>query len=84
MEDLARLHTFLKAVSSDAAARVAGAILAGADQLAEHPRSGRPMDDGRREWLVPFGAGVYVLRYRIDPEGRVVVVRVWHGREDRP
>ena len=42
------------------------------------------MNDGtdRRELFLPFGASSYVLRYLID-EQTVVIVRVWHGRENR-
>lgn len=42
------------------------------------------MDDGtgRRELILPFGAGAYVLRYKIDGED-VVIIRAWHSREDR-
>ena len=36
-----------------------------------------------REVVAPFGGGAYVLRYRIDREGNVFVIRVWHSREDR-
>jgi hypothetical protein len=43
---------------------------------------GRPVGDDteRRELVVPFGAGAYVLRYRIQDE-TVVITRVWHSRE---
>jgi plasmid stabilization system protein ParE len=42
------------------------------------------MDDAteRRELFVPFGAGAYVLRYRIHAD-TIVVLRVWHSREER-
>jgi plasmid stabilization system protein ParE len=42
------------------------------------------MDDEteRREISVPFGAGAYVLRYRLHDE-TIVVIRVWHSREAR-
>lgn len=83
LEDLERLHRFLVELSPDAAARAARAILAGAEALIEHPYQGRPLDGGRREWFIPYGVGAYVLRYRIDPGGTVVVIRVWHSREDR-
>jgi plasmid stabilization system protein ParE len=39
-------------------------------------------DTGRRELFIPFGAGAYVLRYRIDRD-TVIVIRVWHSREAR-
>jgi len=41
------------------------------------------MDDERRERFATFGVGAYVLRYRIDPDGCPVVIRVWHSRERR-
>jgi plasmid stabilization system protein ParE len=83
LEDLERLHGFLRDASPEAARRAAAAILAGADELEEHPRIGRPLEDGRREWLIPFGVGAYVLRYRLDREDNPIVIRVWHSREDR-
>ena len=83
LEDLERLHQFLAERSPKAARRAARAILNGADRLSELPEVGRPMDDGRREWFIPFGVGAYVLRYRIDPDGCPVVIRVWHSRERR-
>ena len=83
LEDLERLHGFLTEVSPAAARRAAAAILAGTDRLEEHPRIGKPLDDGRREWFVPFGVGAYVLRYRLVPDGSPVVIRVWHSRERR-
>ena len=83
LADLERLHRFLHDVSPEAASRAAATILAGADQLQEHPSFGRPMEDERREWFIPFGVGAYVLRFRLDTNGDPVVIRVWHSREDR-
>lgn len=42
-----------------------------------------PDETGRRELVVPFGVRSYVLRYIIDNDGNVVILRVWHSREDR-
>ncbi|GMR22257.1 MAG: hypothetical protein BMS9Abin37_0593 [Acidobacteriota bacterium] len=39
-------------------------------------------DTGRRELIIPFGAGAYILRYRIHRDA-VVIIRVWHSREAR-
>lgn len=39
-------------------------------------------DTGRREIFLAFGAGAYVLRYRIDGD-TVVIIRAWHSREKR-
>ena len=56
----------------------------GADLLERFPRAGRPMGDetGRRELFTPFGAGAYVLRYRIH-QNAVIILRLWHSRETR-
>jgi toxin ParE1/3/4 len=68
-----------------AARRAAGTIRNGADLLRSAPQLGRPMADGtpRRELVIPLASGGYVLCYRIDNDGVVVIIRVWHGREDR-
>lgn len=84
LRDLERLHRFLAGKSPAAARRAATAILEGAALLGEHPEAGRRLDDARREWFVPFAAGAYVLRSRLDPEGDPVVIRGWHSRDDRP
>lgn len=83
LKDISRLYEFLFD-KNEAAARVAQVILRGSSLLQESPRLGRPMADGtqRRELFIPFGSGFYVLRYFL-LEGNVVIIRVWHGREDR-
>lgn len=85
LTDVARLHNFLHEKSPDAAARAAQAILEGANLLQDNPELGRLMPDEtrRRELLVSFGVGGYVLRYRIDTASAVVIIRVWHSRENR-
>jgi plasmid stabilization system protein ParE len=82
---LERLHKFLHEKSPDAAARAAQAILDGSNLLKDNPELGRLMPDEtrRRELFVSFGVGAYVLRYRIDAGSAVVIIRVWHSRENR-
>lgn len=84
LEDVERIH-ILKQKSPEAARRAAQTILDGARTLELAPEAGRPMGDdtGRRELFLAFGAGAYVLRYRRDPSGNVVVIRVWHAKEHR-
>ena len=84
LDDARRLFDFLREKNPSAAARAAQAIRQGADQLADFPDIGRPMNDGtgRRELFVPFGANSYVLRYILDAQ-RIVIIRVWHSREQR-
>jgi toxin ParE1/3/4 len=84
LEDIDRLYNFLSDKNKEAAAKAARVILRGSSLLEESPRLGRPIADGtgRRELFIPFGAGFYVLRYFL-ASGAVVIVRVWHEREDR-
>jgi len=83
-EDVERLYGFLIGKDALAAERAMRAISSSADRLQDLPEIGRPMGDdtGRRELIVPFGAGAYVLPYRVHRD-TVVVIRVWHSREAR-
>lgn len=82
--DIDRLYGFIFEKDNEAAAKAARVILRGSSLLEESPRLGRPMADstGRRELFIPFGSGYYVLRYFLTND-TVIIVRVWHGREDR-
>lgn len=85
LEDIQRLHGFLAEKNLQAARNAILCIQAAGRQLENFPEIGRPMRDGnqRREVFVAFGAGAYVLRYRLDAQDRAVVIRVWHTREWR-
>lgn len=84
LEDVIRLRSFLEDKSLEAANRAAIVIRNGAKTLANFPAIGKPMNEGtgRRELLLPFGAGNYVLRYIIERE-IIVIIRVWHSKENR-
>jgi plasmid stabilization system protein ParE len=84
LEDVQRLRLFLVDKNPTAAASAGRVLQDGAKLLASFPEAGYPMNDGtdRRELFLPFGASSYVLRYLIDGQ-TVVIVRVWHGRENR-
>jgi len=83
VRDLARLREFLGDKNPSAAERAALRIREAAAVLREHPELGRIAEDEEfRDLVAPLGGGAYVLRYRID-EDAVIVVRVWHSREDR-
>lgn len=62
------------------------AIKSGFLRLQENPRLGlvfdaRPTD---RQLFIPFGQSAYILRYRLDEANdTLIVVRIWHGREQR-
>lgn len=84
LKDAHRLFKFLKKKNPRAAIQVARLLKSGAATLKQHPQKGRPMlEEGSfRELFLPFGGSVYVLRYQLD-QNKIVIVRVWHGRESR-
>lgn len=56
----------------------------GIDRLTRLPFLGRPMSHGGlRETIVPYGKSRYVIRYKVT-ETTIQIVRIWHGRENRP
>lgn len=84
LQDVTRLYDFLADKSPEAARKAADRIGYSARQLEQYPDLGQPMgDDARRQIFIHFGAGTYVIRYRRDNEKNVVIVRVWHSREQR-
>jgi hypothetical protein len=40
-------------------------------------------DTGRRELVVSFASGAFVLRYMRETNDTVVIIRVWHSKEKR-
>ncbi len=85
LEDIERLYVFLAEKNPQAAMDAVLCIQAAATRLERFPELGAPMDDGsdRRQVFAAFGAGDYVLRYRLDHHGNPVIIRVWHNREAR-
>jgi len=83
--DIARLRDFLAPAPSTA--QLAAAALSSAIQsLQTFPDRGRPCEDvaDARELVVPFGRSAYVVRYAHFPDAdELVILRVWHGREER-
>lgn len=85
LNDLRRLHEFLNERSPTVAGRAASLIAQSIETLREFPQRGRPSATASlREFVVPFGHSAYVIRYAVRRESaEVVILRVWHGREDR-
>ncbi|MGD1700489.1 type II toxin-antitoxin system RelE/ParE family toxin [Dapis sp. BLCC M229] len=85
VEDLNRHYEFLKVNNADAAARGIQKIVSFAESLQENPRRGRIVDEiaGLRKLVVVFVKYGYVIHYTII-EDDVIILRVYHGRENRP
>jgi plasmid stabilization system protein ParE len=82
--DLQRLYDFIAPHSEDAATRAIETLIEAAGTLQDFPQKGRVWEviPEFRELFVRFGSRRYVIRYRA-VENQVIIVRVWHGLEDR-
>lgn len=83
LADVQRLYRFLAPKDIDAAKRAAKVIREGVAILGDHAYAGRPvegMDPAFREWPISFGAGAYIVLYRVKGED-IVLLAVRHGRE---
>jgi plasmid stabilization system protein ParE len=83
--DFDRLHAFLADKDQSAARRAVGALDKAIHSLELFPERGRPSGTpGIRELIVPFGRSAYLLRYvHLAAADEVVILRVWHAREER-
>ena len=84
LQDLQRLREFLRPKNPEAARRAGLAIQQDIRVLGQQPRIGRMIEDMPehfREWPIHFGDSGYVARYRIDPDGSVTILTIWHQRE---
>jgi plasmid stabilization system protein ParE len=83
LRDIECLNDFLAEKNPQAARNAVLCIQAAARQLESFPEIGKPLRDGRRELFAAFGAGAYVLRYRLETGSQAVIIRAWHTREWR-
>jgi plasmid stabilization system protein ParE len=83
--DLERHYDFLVANAPAAAVRAIQAIVAAGESLAQNPQRGAVVEQasGLRKLPIRFGKAGFVLHYVI-LEQEVVVLRIYHGREQRP
>jgi plasmid stabilization system protein ParE len=77
--DLVWIRSYIGHFNPSAARRMAERIQTAALSLSEFPDRGRPRPDGARELAV---IPPYVLVYDVAP-GRVTILRIWHGAQNR-
>ncbi len=85
-DDLVRLRAFIAKHDPAAAQRAARRLVQGIERLLRYPKLGKRVSiapdevapEEIRNWLV----GDYVIRYLIAID-RIIVLRVWHGKERR-
>jgi plasmid stabilization system protein ParE len=83
-DDFDRLYTHLAAVKSRATAlRALLDIQTGTRILETFPLLGRRLSGHatRREWVVRFGHGAYIVVYEVEPHA-VTILTVRHSREE--
>ena len=70
---------------ADAATRAVQAIVSSGESLQQNPGRGAIVEEvvGLRKIIVPFGKYGYIIHYAI-LEDDVIILRVYHGRENRP
>ncbi|MBW4588290.1 type II toxin-antitoxin system RelE/ParE family toxin [Aetokthonos hydrillicola Thurmond2011] len=85
INDLNRHYDFIKLNNPDAASRAVQAIVSSGESLQQNPRRGTIIDEiaGLRKLLVFFGKNGFIIHYVI-LEDDVVILRIYHGRENRP
>jgi toxin ParE1/3/4 len=81
--DLQEIHSHIAKDKPEAARRFVEHLRVKARQLAETPGMGRSRGEDLRPGLFSFPVGRYVLFYR-EQSGGIVLVRVIHGSRDLP
>jgi plasmid stabilization system protein ParE len=86
LSDLIRLREFIRVHNPDGAPRVAKRIREAAHKLFALPLVGRPVliidRPQLRDLFIAFGQAGYWMRCAVTDD-QIIIVRVWHGREDR-
>ncbi|HBG07863.1 MAG: plasmid stabilization protein [Geobacteraceae bacterium GWC2_58_44] len=82
LSDLVRLHEFLAQVNKAAAARVVQSLATAPTRLMEQPRIGERLEEFEPREVRRILVGHYELRYEV-LESAIVMLRLWHTREDR-
>jgi toxin ParE1/3/4 len=79
--DVARIVAYIAAENPIAAKQVARELLLAGDSLNLFPhRARRGRVSGTREFVA---CPPYILVYRVDGQGNVAILRVWHGAQNR-
>lgn len=82
LADLSRLHAFLAPASLFIADEAISAILEAPDHLIDYPRLGERIDRYEDREIRRLFVADYELHYEVTAE-LILVIRVWHMREDR-
>ena len=81
--DIDRLEEFIANETRGRAQRAMSDLSGGMRRLERFPELGVSIGKGFRQLYISSGKSGYVVRYRILTDA-VMVVRIWHGKENRP
>jgi len=82
LSDLVGLYEFLSLKNKEAAAHTVQSLSAAPDRLLDKARIGEKLDEFDPREVRRIIVGQYEMRYEIQ-ESIIVVLRIWHTREDR-
>lgn len=82
IQDLDRLHAFLKMVSPAAAAKTVQALVKAPNLLISNPRMGERLDVFEAREIRRLLVARYEIRYEISKDN-LYILRIWHTREER-
>ena len=82
--DIQKHHDYLYPRNADSADKAVKLILEAGKSLARSPKQGKLLDEaaGIRKWPVAFGRYGFVIHYAL-LASEVVILRVYHGRQNR-
>jgi plasmid stabilization system protein ParE len=82
--DLERHYSFLEPIDPDIAKKAVQAIVKAGESLSQNPQRGALVlqSKGLRKLMVAFGKYGFVIHY-IFIETEVLILRIYHGRENR-
>ncbi len=85
LADAQRQYKILASIDGNVALRAAQAILKAGNSLETSPRRGAIVQEatGLRKLQVSFGKVGFTMHYAVI-EDEVIILRVYHGRENRP
>ena len=82
VDDFARLRKFIEHINPIAAQRIASELLLGMEKLKVFPEIGLKVERAFESYRIrDLFIGRYTIRYLIG-EGEIVILRLWHGREN--
>jgi plasmid stabilization system protein ParE len=82
LSDLVRLYEFLAVKNRQAAVQTVQSLSAAPDRLLDQARIGEKLDEFDPREVRRIVVGRYEMRYEIQ-ESIIIVLRIWHTREDR-